>query len=175
MKLNDIRTRLAYEPKARPTVKEQTRTFFNQICDRYPIALTLTFKQVIEIKNDFGTYYKKIGEDDIKRIVEHFQHKLNKQAYGSSAKRYGKGFDYIVAIEGKISCKNLHVHMAIGNLPEHVRFNQFDEMVRNAKVSVCELDKQHKVELAGDSGWMAEYLIKELSRKNTDNILWELA
>jgi len=80
-----------------------------------------------------------------------------------------------VAIEGKISNKNLHVHMAIGNLPEHVRFNEFDEMVRNAKVSVCELDKQHKVELAGDSGWMTEYLIKELSRRNTDNILWDLA
>ena len=98
--------------------------------------------------------YKKIDEEDIKRIVKHFQHKLNKQAYGSSAKRYGKGFSYLVAIEGKISKKNLHVHMAIGNLPGHVRFNEFDEMVRNAKVSVCELDKQHKVELAGDSGWM---------------------
>jgi len=175
MKLQDIRQRLAYEPDARPTTKEATRSFFNQICTQYPVALTITFKQSLEIKNDFGMYYKKLDEDDIKRIVEHFQHKLNRQAFGSSAKRYGKGFSYIVVVEGKISNKNLHVHMAIGNLPEYVKFNEIDDMVRNAKVSVCELDKHHKVELAWDSGWMTEYLIKELSRKNTDNVLWELA
>jgi hypothetical protein len=175
MKLDEIRIRTAYDKNARPTAKEATRAFFNQICTRYPIALTLTFKQVLEIKTDFGVHYKKLDEDDIKRIVRHFQHKLNKQAFGSSAKRYGKGFEYLVAIEGKISCKNLHVHMVIGNLPDHANIKDFDDMVKNAKLSVCELDKQHKVELAWDSGWMTEYLIKELSRKNTDNILWDLA
>ncbi len=175
MNLQQIRQKLAYDPKAVPTVKDETRTLFSRICTQYPIALTLTFKQYLEIKNANGVFYKKLDKDDIRRIVTHLQHKLNKEVFGSSAKRYGKSLKYLVVIEGERTYKKLHVHMAIGDLPTHVKYNEVDDLVCNAKLSVEGLDTQHKVEIAGDSGWMTQYLLKELSAKDTENILWDLA
>ena len=65
--------------------------------------------------------------------------------------------------------------MAIGGLPDYVKWNEIDGFVRKAKLSVDELDQQHKVDIAGDSGWMGQYLTKELGIKDTDNVLWDLA
>ena len=175
MLLADIRKKLAYNPNAVRSVKDEARTLFNRISTEYPIALTLTLKQHLEIKNANGMYYKKLDKDDIRRIVRHFQHKLNKQVFGSSAKRYGKSLKYLAVIEGERTYKKLHLHMAIGDLPTHVKYNEIDGLVCNAKLSVEGLNTQHKVEIAGDSGWMTQYLLKELSAKDTENILWDLA
>ena len=84
-----------------------------------------------------------------------------------------KGLKYLVVVEGERTGKNLHLHMAIGDLPSYVKWNEVDGLVRNAKLKVAELDEQHKVDIV-DSGWM-EYLTKELGMKDTDNVLWDLA
>ena len=176
MNLEQIRQKTAFLLNALPTQKEATRIWLNSIHKDYPIALTLTLKQLIEVKNDKGTYFKKIDKDDIRQIAIHFQHKLNKQVFGCrGAKKYGMSLNYVVVIEGERTHKNLHIHMAIGGLPDYVKFNQIDGFVRNAKLSIIELGEQHKVDIAGDSGWMGQYLTKELGMKDTDNVLWDLA
>ncbi len=80
----------------------------------------------------------------------------------------------MVVVEGARTHKNLHLHIAIGNIPAYVKFNNFDVLVRNAKLKVEQIDDQHKLAIAGDSGWM-DYITKELGMKDTDNILWDLA
>lgn len=174
MKLAEIRQKLAYNPNAQPTAKHSSRTFLTSLSTQYPLALTLTVKQYIEVKNANGVFYQKIDKEEVRRIAKHFTHKLNKQVFGSSAKRFGKGLKYLVVVEGERTHKQLHLHMAIGDLPSYVKWNEVDTLVRNAKLSVKELDEQHKVEIAGDSGWM-EYITKELGKKDTDNVLWDLA
>jgi hypothetical protein len=174
MHLADIRQKLAYNSNAQPTAKHSTRLFLTSLSNQYPLALTLTLKQYTEVKNANGVYYKQIDKDDVRRIAKHFTHKLNKQVFGSSAKRFGKGLKYLVVVEGERTHKHLHLHMAIGNLPTYVKWNEVDTLVRNAKLSVEGLDEQHKLEIAGDSGWM-EYLTKELGKHDTDNVLWDLA
>ncbi len=174
MKLAEIRQKLAYNPNAQPTAKHSTRTFLTSLSAQYPIALTLTLKQYIEVKNAKGVFYQKIDKEEVRRVAKHFTHKLNKQVFGSSAKRYGKGLKYLVVIEGERTHKNLHLHMAIGRLPSYVKWNEIDGLVRNAKLSIQELDEQHKVEVASDSGWM-EYITKELGMNDTDNVFWDLA
>jgi hypothetical protein len=174
MKLHQIRQKTAYCQSALPTQKQATRTWLNGLSKQYPIALTLTVKDWIEVKNEKGTYYKCLDKDEIARIAKHFTQKLNGQIFGSSAKRFGKGLNYLIVIEGERTLKKLHLHMAIGGLPSYVKFNQIDKLVRNAKLSVSELDEQHKVDVAGDSGWV-EYLTKELGKHDTDNVLWSLA
>jgi hypothetical protein len=176
MNIEQIRQKTAFSPNAQPTQKEATRNWLNSIHKDYPIALTLTLKQFIEIKNDKGTYFKRINKDDIRRIAMHFQHKLNKQMFGCrGAKKYRKSLKYLMVIEGERTYKNLHIHMAIGGLPDYVKWNEIDALVRNAKLSVTELNEQHKVDIAGDSGWMGQYLTKELGVQDTDNVLWDLA
>ncbi|QWD13275.1 hypothetical protein G6703_03155 [Polynucleobacter paneuropaeus] len=172
MNLQQIRQKTAYNASAQPTQKQATRTWLNSLHKQYPLALTLTLKQTICVKSVNGEYYKRLDKDDIKRIARHFTHKLNKQIFGSSAKRYGKGLKYLAVIEGERTNKNLHIHMAIGDLPDYVKWNEVDGLVRNAKLRVDGLDEQHKVDIV-DSGWM-EYITKELGMKDTDNVLWDL-
>lgn len=173
MNLAQIRQKTAFSPNALPTQKVATRDWLRGIHKDYPLALTLTLKQVIEVKNNNGIYYKKIDKDECRQIAKRFTQKLNQQIFGNSAKRYGKGLIYLIVVEGERSCKNLHLHMAIGQIPEHIKLNAIDGLVKNAKAKVEGIDEQYKVDIV-DSGWM-EYLTKELGKTDTDNILWDLA
>ena len=173
MKLAQIRQKTAFNPNALPTQKVATRDWLRGIHADYPLALTLTLKQVIEVKNNNGIYYTKIDKDECRQIAKRFTQKLNQQIFGNSAKRYGKGLNYLIVVEGERSCKNLHLHMAIGEIPEHIKWSEIKELVANAKSKVAGIDKQFDVDIA-DSGWM-EYLTKELGKADTDNVLWDLA
>jgi hypothetical protein len=173
MKLAQIRQKTAFNPNALPTQKVATRDWLRGIHADYPLALTLTLKQVIEVKNNNGIYYTKIDKDECRQIAKRFTQKLNQQIFGNSAKRYGKGLKYLIVVEGERSCKNLHLHMAIGEIPEHIKWSEIKELVANAKSKVAGIDKQFDVDIA-DSGWM-EYLTKELGKADTDNVLWDLA
>ena len=173
MNLAQIHQKIAFNQNALPTVKQETRDWLRGLHQDYPVALTLTLKQVIEIKSDKGTYYKKIDKEECRQIAKRFTHKLNQQIYGSSAKRYGKGLKYLIVVEGERSCKNLHLHMAIGEIPSHIKWSEIKGLVDNAKAKVVDIDKESDIAIA-DSGWM-DYLTKELGRADTDNILWDLA
>lgn len=173
MDLYEIRRKTAYNPNAVATQKQATRDWLRSLHTEYPIALTLTLKQSIAIKNNNGVFIQKLDIDGCRRIARHFTHKLNQQIYGTNAKRHSLGLKYLIVVEGERTSKRLHLHMAIGNLPSHVKFNEFDGLVQNAKLKVEELDNEHKVDVV-DSGWM-EYLTKELGMNDTDNVLWDLA
>lgn len=155
------------------TQKQATRDFLRSLHSQYPIALTLTLKQSYPITNAYGTYIQKLDRDEVRRIAMHFKHKLNQQIFGSSAKRYGKGLKYLMIMEGERTYKNLHLHIAIGEKPDFIKWNELDGLVRNAKQRIVEIDTQHKLDVV-DSGW-SEYITKELGMADTDNVFWDLA
>ena len=174
MKLAEIRTRTAYNPNALPTQKAATRTWLSGMSNEYPLALTLTLKQTIVEKTVNGTYKRKLTRLDCEKIAKRFTQKLNREVFGKRmADKYGHTLKYLPIVEGERSCKNLHLHFAIGGLPKSFKFNQFDSLVTIAKLHVENIDAQHEVNLA-DSGWFS-YITKELGAKDTDNVLWTLA
>lgn len=172
MKLEEIRRRTAYNPNALPTVKAATRTWVCGMANEFPLALTLTLKQTIVEETPKGTVRRAITKQDCERITQRFQQKLNFVVFGHAAKRHGKTLKYLPVVEGERSGKNLHLHFAIGNLPKHVKLNQFDALVCQAKKYVEHVDEQHKVDIA-DRGWL-EYITKETAAKHSDNVLWTL-
>ena len=173
MKLQDIRERTCYDANALPTQKAAARAWLTSLSSAYPIALTLTLKQTVAVNTTVGSYKRRLVRDDCDRIAKRFTQKLNREVFGNAADRYGKALKYLIVVEGERSCKNLHLHIAIGALPKHVRFNQIEALVVNAKAHVEEIDEQYKIALT-DSGWL-EYICKELGAKDTDNVLWALA
>jgi hypothetical protein len=173
MDLQTIRNRIAYESNARPSVKLAAQIWLGSISRSYPIALTLTLKQHIAYTSPKGSVRKRVDRNDCEKIAERFIRKLNQQVYGHAARRYGKGLKYIVVVEGERTNKNLHLHMAIGDLPIHVRLNELEKFVSQAKLHVEHIDAQHKLDTA-DSGWMT-YITKECGRHDTDNVLWHLS
>ena len=174
MKLSEIRQRMAYEPKAFPTQKEAARTWLGGIAKSYPVALTLTLKQVIKEITPKGIYYRQLTKEDCEKVAARFIQKLNEEIFGKNAvRRHNKGLNYIVTIEGERTEKRLHLHIAIGGFARGFKFNQLGDKVRQAKAHVQNLAEQHKLDIC-DSGWV-EYMCKELGRKDTDNVLWTLA
>lgn len=173
MKLQDIREKIGYEPSAAQTQKAAARAWLHSLCADYPVALTLTLKQTVDVITPVGSHKRQLARDDCDRIAKRFIQKLNRQAFGHSAERHGKGLKYLVVVEGERSSKNLHLHLAIGALPKHVKFNQIAKLVEQAKANVAEIDEQYKFDIT-DSGWI-EYISKELGAKDTDNVLWHLA
>ena len=174
MKLQDIRIRTAYNPIALTTQKTATRTWLSGISKDFPLALTLTLKQNIVVTTDRGAYKRKLTRIDCERIAKRFTQKLNREVFGKrGADKFGHSLKYLPVVEGERSNKNLHLHFAIGGLPSHVKFSQFDRLVTNAKLNVEYIDAEHKVDVT-DSGWF-EYITKELGTKDTDNVLWTLA
>jgi hypothetical protein len=173
MKLQEIRSRTAYDPTALPTQKAAVRAWLGGMSKDYPLSLTLTLKQTIVEKNDRGEYRRTLKREDCERIAKRFIQKLNRQVYGKyAADKCGKSLKYLPIVEGERSNKHLHLHFAIGGLPSHVKFNQFDTLVTNAKLQVENIDSEHKVDVT-DSGWIS-YITKEVGTKDTDNVLWTL-
>ena len=173
MNLQDIRKKIAYDPNAKQTQKSAARDWLRGLSRNYPVALTLTLKQTVVIKTPVGEYKRRLVRDDCDKIAKRFIQKLNREVYGKAAERYGKSLKYLIVVEGERSNKNLHLHIAIGSLPTHVKFNHVSKLISTAKTHVAEIDEQYKVDIT-DSGWM-EYISKELGTKDTDNVLWHLA
>jgi len=173
MKLDEIRSRTAYNPNTKPTLKAATRTWLGSMSNEFPLALTLTLKQTITESTDRGSYKRKLTRVDCERIAKRFTQKLNREVFGKyAAEKGGKSLKFLPVVEGERSNKHLHLHFAIGGLPSHIKLNQFDSLVTSAKLNVEHIDVEHKVDVT-DSGWM-EYITKEVGTKDTDNVLWTL-
>jgi hypothetical protein len=173
MKLSDIRERVGYDPAQPQSVKDATRAMLCGRSAQYPYALTLTLKQTLAISTAVGVADRTLRRDDCVRIAKRFQQKLNRQVFGKrAAEMHGKSLRYLVVLEGERSNKHLHLHLAIGGMPRYVKPSLVPAYVSAAKQLVTEIDTQYKLDIA-DSGWL-EYMSKEATRNNCDNVLWEL-
>lgn len=173
MNIEAIRARTAYNPSQKITTKQALQGWLCGCHMDYQVAVTLTLKQSIRVQTDAGTHFKSVVREDCSNIAKRFTQKLNREVFGHAAKRHNKSLRYLIAVEGVCNSKNLHLHMAIGNIPRGIMLNKVPSMVHDAITRVHELDQQHAVDVM-DSGWF-DYITKELSSHSTDNVLWELA
>lgn len=153
--------------------KNAVRSWLTSLRAQYQFGVTLTLKQSIHVLTNRGAHIRKLQREDCDAIARRFTQKLNRQAFGKAAERYGKSLRFLAVVEGQRTGKNLHLHMAIGNLSSSYLPKDFPVMVKNAIDLVAELDVQHDVQVM-DSGW-TDYITKELGRHDTDNVLWQLA
>lgn len=173
MKLLEIRDRTYCHYSAATSAKDVLCGWLSGQSAQYRYALTLTLKQTVRTTNSLGSLTRSLKRDDCVRIAKRFQQKLNRQVFGKrAAEVHGKGLRYLVVLEGERSNKHLHLHLAIGGMPRHVKPNLVPAYVSAAKQLVAEIDTQYKLDIA-DSGWL-EYMSKEATRNDTDNVLWEL-
>ena len=173
MDIYEIRKRTAYDPSVPQSQKNAVRSWLTGLSFDYQFAVTLTFKQSIPVLTNRGAHIRKLKREHCDAIAKRFTQKLNRQVFGKAAERYNKSLRYIAIVEGQRSAKNLHLHLAIGGLPQSYLPHQFNYMVINAVSRVRELDAEHNVQIM-DTGWF-DYITKELGRHDTENVLWQLA
>jgi len=172
MKLEQIRKRTAYPESIKPTCKTALREMLLQTAHDYQFALTLTLKSSIKVETESGTYHRKLTVEDCGKAVARFEWKLNQIIFGTRATNsYGRTLKYIPVLEGVKSRKHLHLHLAIGGIPQFVKFNEVSTLTLLAKSRVELLDNQFNLKIA-DTGW-CDYISKEGGRWDTDNVLWQ--
>jgi hypothetical protein len=136
------------------------------------IAVTLTLKQTFEVKTNREIYFQHIDKDECRRIAIRFKNKLNQAIFGNAAKRFNKSLAYLISFERGSGGLNYHLHIAIGNLPNHIKFSEFSLIVKSIQHKVPEINKQIDVQIC-DSGW-SEYVVKESQKTKSQSIFWDL-
>jgi hypothetical protein len=66
--------------------------------------------------------------------------------------------------------KRKHLHLLIGNLPKHLKFNLLPRLVEDAAKQCYEIDAQYDATLCDTDA--LDYITKEVGKRNTDNMLW---
>lgn len=103
------------EQKAYQTAIEQfVKSLYNR--GDFQFALNITLKQAMMSENGHIVYLSKA---DAQSIGEKFITLLNREAYKHRYDREGKKLNTIISIERGSKNKRLHLHCAIGNLPQH--------------------------------------------------------
>jgi hypothetical protein len=171
MNLAQIRQKTAYLEQPKNDLKMAGRIWSQQF--QGTVAVTLTLKQSFKVVANTGTYYKRLDRDECWQIARNFQKKLNQLIYKNAAKRNHKTLKYLISVEGGAGGLNLHLHMVVGEFPQHIKFNEIEGLILKAKNKVPEMNKEYEVKLC-DTGWN-EYIVKTIGKTNTDSILWDLA
>ena len=171
MNLAQIRQKTAYLEQPKNDLKMTGRIWSQQF--QGTVAVTLTLKQSFKVVANTGTYYKRLDRDECWQIARNFQKKLNQLIYKNAAKRNHKTLKYLISVEGGAGGLNLHLHMVVGEFPQHIKFNEIEGLILKAKNKVPEMNKEYEVKLC-DTGWN-EYIVKTIGKTNTDSILWDLA
>lgn len=172
MNLQQIRLRTGYNEKQVTSLKQTVRQWLGKT--QFPIALTLTLKQTITEETAFGVRKRALTRRDAEKMAERFKMKLNRELFGMrGADKQGKTLKYIFVLEGEVSKKNLHLHAAIGGFADSFDYKTLPEKVLTAKRLVKNIDTQFDLQIA-DCDWL-DYITKEITAQNTDNVLWQLA
>lgn len=170
MNLQEIRKKIAYLEHPKTDIPSASRLFVQGDLAG-TIAVTLTLKQSYEIKTPRGNYQQRLNHQECALIANRFKKKLNQMIFGNAAKRFNRSLTYLFSIEGGSGGLNLHLHVAIGGFPAHIKFTEISELIKRASRKVSEINEQIDTQVC-DSGW-SEYLVKKVG-KNSDAILWDL-
>lgn len=192
MTLNEIRQKTGYYENAKVSLKQHVRTWLvSSARTEYQIGITLMPKKVIvkHLPNSHNSKkkyaYRELNKNELKQATERFIAKLNELVFKNAYKRFGKKLNSIASIEGEMSYKDLHIHLAVGGKPDYMKYNELAKLIvkainlsddfqtinENYKIGVDDVSKQYRYKIdVIDSGWM-EYITKELPRNSMDNLL----
>jgi hypothetical protein len=142
--------------------------------DYFEYAVTLTVKSYATLHNEhllsLGQGFV-LTDDILKSTMRYFTANLTKFLYGNHAKHknkqhYAKPLLFFV-VEGANSDKREHLHIALGNVPEHKKAN-IEQIIKQAWARCDFAHQQIRVEpIYNAAGW-TDYITKEIGFENND-------
>lgn len=191
MTLQDIRRKAGYSANAKATLKQHARAWLCGTVERqYELGLTvmprkLFVKQLPSYYNTKKTAaYRHMNKQELVNAAERLMAILSRLVFRNGYVRHGKKLNIIYSIEGEASCKDLHLHFAIGGKPGYLKFWELGKLIEEAlrvsddfvtvnegyREGVDDINKKYgyKIDII-DSGWM-DYITKELNKNCIDNL-----
>jgi hypothetical protein len=144
---------------------------------QYAVTLTLKQSAVIRVRrfqnygNEHYEFKHYLTDDHIRSTVRYFTARLTALLYGNQAKHANKQSwakpMVLTVVEGKNTTKLPHLHMAIGNVPEHHMAN-INNLVAQAFNRCDFANKQICVKPVDHSqGWL-DYITKQVGYTDND-------
>lgn len=140
----------------------------------FEFAATLTIKPYATIHTPFLLSQGqgvKLSEDSLKSTMRYFTANLTCRLFGNTAKHrhkqhYAKPLLFFV-VEGVNSYKLQHIHLALGNVPEHKKAD-IEPIIKQTWAKCDFANKQVRVEpIYNAMGWV-HYITKEIGVTNND-------
>jgi|LakMenEpi03Aug12_release.lakeMendotaPanAssembly.Ray.scaffolds.fasta_scaffold1342824_1 hypothetical protein len=151
---------------------------YRQILTRYEahfeFAATLTLKRYTVIRNEhqltLGQGFA-LNEDILKSTIRYFTANLTRYLYGNAAKHKNKQHTakplLFFVLEGSNNAKREHLHIILGNVPEHKKANI--EALIKAAWAQCDFGyRQVDVKSIYDGAGWAGYITKEIGYENNE-------
>ena len=142
--------------------------------DYFEYAVTLTVKSYAWIHTEYlptlGQGFA-LTDDILNSTMRYFTANLTTFLYGNHAKHknkqhYAKPLLFFV-VEGVNSDKREHLHIALGNVPEHKKAN-IKQIIKQAWAQCDFAFQQIRVEPIYDAQGWADYITKEIGFENND-------
>ena len=142
--------------------------------DHFEYAVTLTVKSYAWIHTEYlptlGQGFA-LTDDILNSTMRYFTANLTRFLYGNDAKKihkqhYAKPLLFFV-VEGVNSDKREHLHIALGNVPEHKKAN-IKQIIKQAWAQCDFAFQQIRVEPIYDAQGWADYITKEIGFENND-------
>ncbi len=171
VKVQEIREYLSIMGLLDDNCRDAARNFIKSNGIVYKVMLTLTLKQAWYDKNGKMRVNHYLSVEDIPRICERFEHKLNRLIWKSRYTRHrNEKLSILKAWEDGHGTKRKHVHALIGNFPVDFRFSTLKPLIEIAAGQCYEIDTEYDVRLCDTDA--VDYITKEVGKRNTDKILW---
>ena len=142
--------------------------------DYFEYAATLTIKPYATIHTEYlpslGQGFA-LSDDILKSTMRYFTAHLTRFLYGNDAKKlhkqhYAKPLLFFV-VEGVNSYKLEHLHIALGNVPDHKKAD-IESIIKQAWAKCDFANQQVKVKpIYNAVGW-TDYITKEIEFENND-------
>jgi hypothetical protein len=170
MNLYDIRKIVSDAELDKLDCRSEIRAYLNSMHNQFQVAMTITLHDVWFGKNGLMKVKHPLVAEDLPKICERLESKLNKLVWKNGFVRYDKSLNFFKVWEDGHGTKKPHLHYAVGNFPSDFKMNTLPGLVEKASGECFEIDLQHKEDIC-DSGWL-EYITKEVGKKDTDKVLW---
>jgi len=159
------------------TLQASYREFIEPLGEHVKYALTLTLKGSDTIctpyANGYGIYKRKalLDEDKLVSSIRYFNAVLTRSLFGNHARHPNKQHWAkplaVYSIEGRNIHKRIHIHAAVGNVPERHQ-EHFESMIKTAWQRCDFAYRDNKiVEVYDAAGWY-EYITKEIGYTDND-------
>ena len=137
--------------------------------DHFEFAVTLTLKQSITIQNEYtgstGVLVR-LTDSTLNSTLTRFTTFLTRYLYGNAAKRKATAKPLLIIVrEGVNNDKREHLHIALGNVPEHKKAD-IEQLIKAAWAQCDFAHQQINVQpIHNATGW-THYITKEIGSNN---------
>lgn len=154
--------------------RDAYRDFLSTISVRIDRGITLTLKQHRE---SFGLdgikRVVKLTDDEVEKVAEEFMKRMNKRLLGRSNTTFKNSLFFLPVYERGTISGRLHLHIAIGNLPEHISPKDFGATVVKVARSLAWVDEQIDIDWTPHKNNIINYLTKTIRDTRSDIVLWD--